>query len=102
MCRPRGLGLDPFVMCENLKCIASSHSDERDPGGPSGANGKSGRRGNRHENGRPHMGGFLHQFDRNAARQNDDAAARAETAPRHGAGQFVEGVVAPDILAQPQ
>jgi hypothetical protein len=48
------------------------------------------------------MGGFLHQFDRNAARQNDDAAARAETAPRHGAGQFVEGVVAPDILAQPQ
>ncbi len=50
--------------------------------------------------GTPIGGRLLHQFDRQPAGQEDDAAAAAYAGPRQRAGQLVEGIVAADVLAQ--
>jgi hypothetical protein len=87
-------------MGEELEPIVASDADERDTGRIRRPHSQRRRGGYSHDDGCTDHPGFLHQLNRDSARENDDAIGNRLASAQERPCQFVECVVPSDIFAE--
>src|SRR5260370_22940492 len=90
---------DATGMGENLEAVTAGDGDERDAGGFGGADSKCGGRRYGDDDWNADDSGLLYHLHRNAAGQQDHAAAANHMVARAPAAELVERAVTPHVLA---
>src|SRR5260370_11535952 len=96
---------DPFLgdttgMGENLETVTAGDGDQRDAGGFGGADSECGGRRYGDDEWNADESRLLHHLHRNAAGQQDHAAAANHMVARERSADLVQRVVTADVLAQ--
>src|SRR5215469_9438063 len=100
--RSSSLSCDPLGMGEHLEPVVACDADESKAYRLCSADGQSRRRRDADYDDRSHHAGLLHKFDRNTARQHNDAQRSRLAGMQQSTRQLVERIVPPDVLTQDQ